>query len=375
MALIKFQNNTNSIYIAPFVSKSIPPYGEATFPFKDIDVVFNDPRIQKDVADKKLTLFLLQDSTPGSEGDAVLPFIATVDLPPAASNPGMMVYNTTVNHIQVSNGVAWFSITILPVYSTGTPSPAGLPDGYALWDASSQTLLVAVGGVYFRTIAAGVRSLPSHIFPVASSVVQGTILFDSDNKVLKVSDGTQWQMTTAVEEHSVHSLPTVTNYSFGAVIYVSDEYSLRVRSGINWMPIGGRLRFFALKADLPGAPQFNADQRGVTVYVNEDRSIRVWDGTQWLYASFVPVYKTGDLPDAADFIDGYCVVDGDLKALLIAFGGKWVHPTPVAIPYVSTSRPDPTVVGTGTMIFNTTSGKPNWSNGAAWVLADGTVDP
>ena len=47
----------------------------------------------------------------------------------------------------------------------------------------------------------------------------------------------------------------------------------------------------------------------------------------------------------------------------------WAAPIGV---YDTASRPDPTLVLVGTMIFNTDDGVPNWSNGSVWVDASGT---
>ena len=39
--------------------------------------------------------------------------------------------------------------------------------------------------------------------------------------------------------------------------------------------------------------------------------------------------------------------------------------------YTDTSRPDPTTVAIGTVIFNTDDGFPNWSDGTNWVDSAG----
>lgn len=51
-----------------------------------------------------------------------------------------------------------------------------------------------------------------------------------------------------------------------------------------------------------------------------------------------------------------------------AFG--WAAPVGV---FDNTTRPDPTTVLVGTMIFNTDDGAPNWSNGTNWVDASGNL--
>lgn len=380
MAQLLLQNLTGYKLSIPRTNITLQPHLSEIFTTDEVDTFYNDPKIHEMMVATSsrgplLQVTLLSDYTPGgAAGDAVLQFLTTAELPTASAYPGMMVFNTTVNNIQFSNGTEWLTIVILPVPAF-TPNPATLPNGYAIWDAGSQSLLVANGGVFYRTVASGVKSYPSHIIPIASSVIEGTIVFDSDNNVLRVSDGSHWHTAVAVEEHSVHSLPIVTDYPFGYMIYVSDEYSLRVRSGINWQPIGGRLRYFAISGDLPGAPQFNTDQRGVAVYVDEDRSIRMWDGTRWIYPSLIPTYPTVSLPSAADYKDGYSVFDTTLSTIMVDLSGKWEHPAPVAPHYAATARPKPGDVPYGYMVFNTTSGKPNWSDGVNWVDGVGTIDP
>ncbi|NLG50009.1 MAG: hypothetical protein GX552_07865 [Chloroflexi bacterium] len=48
----------------------------------------------------------------GSKSKLIIPHFATADIPEAAAaNEGMLVYDTTLNVLKVSNGVAWLTIT------------------------------------------------------------------------------------------------------------------------------------------------------------------------------------------------------------------------------------------------------------------------
>lgn len=62
----------------------------------------------------------------------------------------------------------------------------------------------------------------------------------------------------------------------------------------------------------------------------------------------------------------------------ILTGGSPTCPLHVAGPvrvgqYTTAARPDPVALGAGAMIFCTTTGKPNWSNGVDWLDAAGAI--
>ena len=375
MAIIRVQNFTNNILNVPVLNILLQPYKVRDGVIVDIDEFYNDDRIQglmKHPA--KIGVTLVQDSTPGSQGDAVLPFYATPELPPAVSNPGMMVYNTSLEAVMYSNGAGWFIPITLPVYSGSLPLATTFPEPYLVYEKNSRSLYVNQGTQWILSKASGIESRPSHQFPIPASVPVGTLLFDSDNEQVKLNDGTRWQLTNNVQDYSTPAgLPALTEVGFGALAFTSRDSTLWVRYASAWRPTTGILRFFATFGDLPTG--WANDERGAIAYINDDRAVVVWDGKYWRYMNQLPDYKTSDLPDAADYVGGHMILNGDHIQPLIAWSGSWEGATASAKSYSAATRPANGDLPEGTMIWNTTSNKANFNIGGQWVDALGTVDP
>jgi hypothetical protein len=339
----------------------------------DVDRTFNDPRIQDLVAKHQLGLSMIQDDTPDT--GATLPFYTTAQLPSAADNPGMMLYNTSSLIVLYSDGTSWLAVETLPSYNSA-PAPASLPAGYLIWEKDTQSLLYNGGSAWMRTTANGISSRASHQFPAANTVPVGTLLFDSDNEQLKLSDGTSWQLTNNVQDYGlISNLPAVADVGFGALAYTDRESTLWVRVGAGWRPTTGVLRYYATFGDLPTTTTWGNDEQGAVAYINDDRTIVVWDGKYWRYPVQMPDYKTSDLPAAANYSDGHMILNGDHIQPLICWAGSWEGAQATSRPYAAGSRPANTDVPEGTCIWNTTSNKANWNIGGSWVDASGVVDP
>lgn len=79
------------------------------------------------------------------------------------------------------------------------------------------------------------------------------------------------------------------------------------------------------------------------------------------------------IKDIEDVVDGTTPVAGEvLTAVGSGAGLHWEY-QPTSRPYTTANRPLPAAVAAGTAIFNTTTGKPNWNRGDAWVDATGAV--
>lgn len=374
MAIIRVQNLTQYILSIPVLTFLLPPYEVKDGNIVDIDEFYNDTRIQGLMEHpSKITVTLIQDSTPGAQGDAILPFLPVSGLPDAASNPGMMVFNTTNHIVLYSDSTSWVAVENIPSYNSA-PVPSSLPAGYLIWEKNTQSLLYNGGSAWMRTTANGIRSLPSHLFPAAAIVPVGTLMFDSDNEQMKLSDGTNWQLTNNVNDYGMPvNLPALGDVGFGALAYTSRDATLWTRYSTEWKPTTGILRFYATFGDLPIV--WGNDERGAIAYINDDRTVVVWDGKYWRYPVQMPDYKTSDIPSAANYSDGHMILNGDHIQPLIAWAGNWRGATAVASGYVALSRPANTDVPEGTMIWNTTSNQANWNIGGNWVDATGTPDP
>jgi len=373
MAKVRVKNMLDtSLSIPGMINTIIPAKAVKEFDVIDLDFVFNDKRIDFLVKRGAVELQRVEDDTP--PGSPLLPFYATGDMPSAAVNAGMMLYNTTDNIVLYSDGVVWLALETIPIYSGGLPAPASLPASYLIFDKDSQTLWVNSGSQWMLTMAAGVQAVPSHLFPTPASRPIGSLRFDSDNQQLKINDGANWRLINNVNDYSTEaSLPPVASVGQGALAYTGNDGTLWIRKAAAWVPAVGHLQYYEDFADLPAT--YGNDQTGVIAYVNEFRAIAIWDGKYWIWDNHSPVYKTIDLPAPANSAEGYTVIDGSIITTLVSFGGNWEYPTPVARSFAAISRPLLASVPVGFMVFNTTSGKPNWSNGVAWVDGVGTIDP
>lgn len=375
MAKVRVQNRTTSKLVVPRPLNFWLKQGEAKeVEVVEVDKTFNDPRIS-DLVDKgHLKLTLLEDDTPDS--GATLPFYTTANLPDPTANPGMMVFNTTEQAVMYSDGTSWLVVTVVPVFrNSNMPNPGDLPDGYLIYNTDNQVLWLARAGTWHYTTAGGIRHAPSHHIPPAGTVPRGAMFFDTDNEQLRVSDGANWQLINNVQDYStVSGLPAIGDVGFGALGFTSRDSTLWIRYSSEWRPCMGILRFFPTYGDLPTAGWAN-DERGAIAYINDDRTLVLWDGKYWIRITQVPVYKTADMPDPANYANGHLVINGDRLQLLWAGGGSWRGITAIAHSYTAGNRPANATVPEGTMIWNLTSNKANYNIGGQWLDALGVVDP
>jgi len=373
MARVRVQNLTKYKLVIPRPLNMRLLAGQVkTVEVIDVDRTFNDPRIRDLVGTHSLGLSMIQDDTPDT--GATLPFYTTAQLPVAANNAGMMVYNTTNEQVQVSDGTQWLGVEALLIISGSLPAPTSVPAGYLVWSKDDQALYLNGGSAWMLSQANGITSRPSHQFPAANSVVRGTLMFDTDNEQMKLSDGTSWQLTNNVHDYSTPgNLPAIADVGFGALAYTSRDATLWMRYASEWRPTTGILRFYATFGDLPTT--WGNDERGAVAYINDDRTIVTWDGKYWRYPVQMPDYKTTDLPAAANYSDGHMILNGDHIQPLICWAGSWEGAQATSRPYAAGSRPANTDVPEGTCIWNTTSNKANWNIGGSWVDASGVVDP
>lgn len=375
MAKVRVQNRTTSQLVVPRPLNFRLKQGEAKeIEIIEVDKTFNDPRISELVDKGYLKLTLLEDDTPDT--GATLPFYSTAQLPVAGDNAGMMVYNTTDEQVQVSDGTVWLGVSVLLIISGSLPAPTSVPAGYAVFSKDDQAIYVNGGSAWMLTQANGITDRPSHQFPVASSVPVGTMIFDSDNQQLKLSDGARWQLTNNVTDYStISNLPAVTEIGFGGLILTSREGTLWARVGANFIPCTGSLRYYATYGDLPTNVTWGSNETGAIAYIDDDRCIVVWDGKYWRYPTQLRDYKPVDIPSASNYSDGHMILNGDCFQPLIAWSGSWKGITPVAQPFAAASRPANADCEEGTMIWNTTSNKANFNIGGSWLDALGVVDP
>lgn len=373
MAKVKVTNLLSTPLNIPFPINYLLAAGRTKeFEVIDLDDVFNDPDFDKMRKKGWVRATRQEDDTP--PGSPVLPFFEDGSRPAAADNQGMMLYNTTHEQVQLSDGLAWLGVETLLIISGGLPAPTSVPAGYLVWSKDDQALYLNGGSAWMLTQANGVQGLPGHVFPAPNSVPYGTMLVDTDTKQLRVSDQSRWLYPTYAAQYSSYSsLPLPTNVPFGNLAYTLDTQSLYTRVGGAWQTTAGSFQVYPTYADLPAT--YGSDEIGVVAYINDDRTMVTWDGKYWRYPVQMRDYKPVDLPDPANYSDGHMILNGDLYQPLIAWSGDWKGITPVARPYAAVVRPANADCKEGTMIWNTTSNQVNFNIGGNWVGPTGVVDP
>lgn len=379
MAILRIRNDTPYKLNIPYVDVAIDTNRTRDVVLTDIDPFYNDTRIQELMGSDppKITVQLIEDSTPGAEGDAVLPFYTTSTLPPAAANPGMMVFNTTEQAVMYSDGTSWLVVTVVPVFrNSNMPNPASLPDGYLIYNTDNRVLWMARAGTWYYTTAGGIRTAPSHQIPPAGTVPRGAMFFDTDNEQLRISDGTNWQLVNSVQDYStIANLPTVTDVGFGALGFTSRDNTLWMRVASAWQPTTGLVRFYNTFGDLPTNATWGNDERGAIAYINDDRTFVVWEGKYWRYLMQPQHFANASLPSASGYGTGHMVFDSTYQQHLCQVGGAWDGIQGIARSYSSGLRPPNASVPEGTIIWNTTSRKANFNIRGSRVDAQGVVDP
>jgi len=375
MARVKVKNQTSYQLAVPRpINLSLKAGQGIEIDVVAVDRTFNDPRIKRLVDRGALKLIMLEDDTPDS--GATLPFYTTANRPDATTNAGVMIYNTTNEQVQVSDGVQWLGVETLLIVSGGLPAAASLPAGYLVWNKDDQALYLNGGSAWMLSQANGVRGLPGHVFPTPNTVPYGTMIIDTDNKQLRVSDQNRWLNPCYANQYSEYSsLPLPTNVPFGNLAYVLDTRSLYMRVGGSWQTTAGTLQLYPTFGDLPDSSAYGNDEKGAVAYIDDDRTIVIWDGKYWRYPVQMRDYKPGDIPDPSNYADGHMILNGEVYQPLIAWSGDWKGITPVARPYAAAVRPANADCKEGTMIWNSTSNQANFNIGGRWVDVSGTPDP
>jgi len=376
MAKIRVKNLLEtSLGIPGLINAVIPANTIKEFDVIDLDFVFNDTRVDFLVKRGAVELTRVEDDTP--PGSPTLPFYAVGDLPPAATNSGIMVYNTSDEMVMFSDGTQWLALERIPTYAGGLPAPASVPASYLVFDKDNQTLWVNSGSQWMLTMASGIEARASHQFPAANTVPIGTMIFDTDNDQLRLSDGTAWQLTNNVNDYnSVGNLPAVTDVGFGALVFTSRDGTLWSRVGSNFIPCTGLIRYYATFSALPTNATWGNDESGAIAYVHDIRTFLVWGGKNWRHLMTPETFTTATVPaTASGYITGHIIYNSDTEQHLHSSGGAWEGIQGSARSYTAVLRPLNANVPEGTIIWNTTSNKANWNIGGQWLDALGTVDP
>jgi len=340
----------------------------------DVDSTFNDPRIRALVTKGHMRLEMVQDDTPDT--GATLPFYTTAQLPTASDNPGMMVYNTTEEQVQLSDGTMWLGVETILMIGGALPAPASLPAGYLVWSKDDQSLYINSGSMWLMTQANGVRGMPGHVFPTPNSVAYGTMIIDTDSKQLRVSDQSRWLNPCYANEYSSYSsLPLPTNVATGNLAFVSDTRSLYVRIGGSWLTTAGTVQLYPTFGDLPTNATYGNEEKGAIAYIDDDRTMVIWGGKYWRYLMTPEKFTTATLPAASGYIVGHIIYNTDTEQHLHSVGGAWEGIQGAARSYAAALRPANANVPEGTIIWNTTSNQANFNIGGAWLDASGTPDP